>query len=905
MSTTDAGFVGRGPELAALAGRLGTDAGGVVLVEGPAGVGKTALVDHALRRAGAAPVRGHCPAEPAPPLWPWRAALRRVGLEVAGEADVEPGAAASARFAALARMGDALLAAGPAVVVLEDLHWADAASLDLLHQIAPGAADAGLTLIGTVRSPAPEEAALRLAALARYGAVTVALAPFTVDEVAELVDPAAAADVYARTAGLPLLVSAVRAGHGAGDLPTVVRTLLAALSTGQRAVIEAAAVLGEEVDDAPLAAALAEAGTAPPGAVADGLSAAWHAGLLVAAGHGGGYRFAHALVRDGIVARLEPAARRRLARSAALALEAGGDDHAARVAALWRQAGLDAGSRRAAAAWSRTAAAQARAAHAYDDAAGHLADALADLSNVDTGPAARAELLIELGWAQYRAGRYDRCLEHCAAAADAADEAGRGDLVAAAALVLQGVTFAQAGSVITRLCHRALAYPGLADGLRARVLAQLAVMTAISGRVGEAEAPARESIALATASGDPHAEIDAARARELTLRQADAGERLRLGDLVVDRAEALGQPLAALIGHEWRMQAAYLAGRLDVVESAAAAIEEVADRSPLPVLRWHRHRVLASRAALAGRFPDAARHNHRALAIAQASGDPTAVGMHFAHGVHVAVLRGDPAALPDGYAEAVEAAPPSPLIDVGRANALALTGALPEAREVYDGLRTLLSAPADHPAWVAIPMQLVDLVERFDDAAAAEMAYRQLLPFRESPGAIGTPTAFFHGTVSRHLGQFAAVFGDTAGAIALLREARERNRAVGARPDTALTCLALARLLRGRGGPDLPEAARLAHEALDIATRLGMPGPASAAGRLAAGIAEDRDGADPLTAREREIAALLAEALTNRQIAARLVLSERTIESHVRSILAKTRCANRTEFVARWSASQP
>ena len=54
----------------------------------------------------------------------------------------------------------------------------------------------------------------------------------------------------------------------------------------------------------------------------------------------------------------------------------------------------------------------------------------------------------------------------------------------------------------------------------------------------------------------------------------------------------------------------------------------------------------------------------------------------------------------------------------------------------------------------------------------------------------------------------------------------------------------------------------------------------------------------PLTSREREVAALLAEALSNRQIAARL-LSERTVDSHVRSILAKTQCANRTEFVAR------
>jgi DNA-binding CsgD family transcriptional regulator len=210
--------------------------------------------------------------------------------------------------------------------------------------------------------------------------------------------------------------------------------------------------------------------------------------------------------------------------------------------------------------------------------------------------------------------------------------------------------------------------------------------------------------------------------------------------------------------------------------------------------------------------------------------------------------------------------------------------------------------PADHPAWVAVLIQMVGLIEQFDDAASAGIVHRQLLPFREYPGALGTPTAFFHGTVSRHLGQLAAVAGDTGGAVELLREALERNRALGARPDTALTCLALARRLRGGGRAELGEAARLAQQAIDIATRLGMPGTASAAGRLAAGVAEDRHDADPLTAREREIAALLAEALTNRQIASRLVLSERTIESHVRSILAKTQCANRTEFVARWRA---
>ena len=140
-------------------------------------------------------------------------------------------------------------------------------------------------------------------------------------------------------------------------------------------------------------------------------------------------------------------------------------------------------------------------------------------------------------------------------------------------------------------------------------------------------------------------------------------------------------------------------------------------------------------------------------------------------------------------------------------------------------------------------------------------------------------------------------------AIELLREALPRNRAIGARPDTAFTLLGLARLLRNGNRAEMAQAATLAQDALDLAARLDMPGTVAAAGRLAAQIAADCDQADPLTSREREVAALLAGALSNRQIAARLVLSERTVESHVRSILAKTQCANRTEFVARWTPS--
>ena len=516
-------------------------------------------------------------------------------------------------------MSDALLAAGPLTVVLEDLHWADTASLDLLAHVGAVASGAPLTIVGTARSPAPENVAVRLAGLRRYGAVTMTLAPFTPEEVAELVDPARAPEVHERTGGLPLLVAAVRAGYGSADLAVVVSGLLAALTPGQRAVIEAAAILGEDIDEYVLAAVatgrpgLPEADPGPwhDDGIADALAAAWHGGLLTVDTATRRYRFAHALVRDVIVDRLEPAAARALHRTAALTLESSADtDRAGRIAAHWRQAGTAPGTRRAAAQWARQAAAQARSARAYDDAARLLSGALADICRAEGDAAGRAEVLIELADAEYLAGRYDRCLERCADAADAAESAGRGDLVARSALVLQNVTYPRAGEVLSRLCRRALADPGLATDLRARVLAQMATVEADSGHVAQAEVIARESLALAARSGDPLAEIEAAHAREMTLvHPDDTAERMRLGELVADRAEALGRPLAALIGHEWRIHAAYLSARLDVVGGAVTAIERLARRSGLPLARWHLHRLHASRTMLTGQFAESAEHS--------------------------------------------------------------------------------------------------------------------------------------------------------------------------------------------------------------------------------------------------------------------------------------------------------
>ncbi len=79
-----------------------------------------------------------------------------------------------------------------------------------------------------------------------------------------------------------------------------------------------------------------------------------------------------------------------------------------------------------------------------------------------------------------------------------------------------------------------------------------------------------------------------------------------------------------------------------------------------------------------------------------------------------------------------------------------------------------------------------------------------------------------------------------------------------------------------------------------------MPGLLADADAFLAESAEKARAQDPLTTREREVAELVAQALPNREVARALVLSERTVESHVRSILAKTGLKSRTEITRWW-----
>jgi DNA-binding SARP family transcriptional activator len=419
--------IGRGPERSRMHALLDRPAG-TALIVGEPGIGKTWLTGELAeeaRRRGYVVARGACSQDDgAPPLWPWLGVLR--ALDPTGDAQlaslVDTGAdgesAARVAFETSDRIARALFAAAgsaPVLVVLDDLHWADDATLRTLrHVLAETPPDAGLVVVATRRvHPEPTGALAEVGeAFARRHAERVDLIGLEPADARALVRSAtgravddATADAWqARAAGNPFfLVELARLGEvDQAEVPATVRDVVTRRLTGlpPRALdtLRLAAVAGRHFQ----AATIAAAGGLDADDVLDDLEAATVTGLVIEAG-AEDYAFAHALTRDAVHQSLPPTRRARLHAQVAHALESDPAvrarlDPAERTAELARH-WLAAGPSHLDQAWQAAdaAATQARGLSAYREAMELRAAAVeAHRRSVGGDEAQRFVLLMEL-----------------------------------------------------------------------------------------------------------------------------------------------------------------------------------------------------------------------------------------------------------------------------------------------------------------------------------------------------------------------------------------------------------------------------------------------------------------------------------------------------------------------------
>lgn len=939
--------VGRERELAALRARwaaAGDGRGGVVLLTGEAGIGKTCLAEAVAAHAGrhAEVLWGRCQETGgAPPGWPWVQILRQFArrrgpdeLQAAaggaagdlarmvpefGSGDsgsshvvLEPRAA---RFRLCDRIVSLLLDAAqdcPLMVVLEDLHWSDPLSLAVLQLLAPELARSTILLVATFRDDevGPEHPLTDVLLKIGREVTRLALSGWSavdVDNYINLVTDAPVpgamvVSVHTDTAGNPLFVSeVVRLLAAEGRLhdpqswrrvlpPTVAAVIgrrLARVSATCRSALGVAAVLGREVD-----AVLLERVVGAP--VADALDEGVGARLLVDTSDGLlRYRFAHALVQQAVYDGLAGGECRHWHHRAAQALEAsakaGAPDAIDAVAAhyVWALPDSD-----PATVVDRLLCAAQRASGtlAHEEAARlyEVAREVVEMYLPDDH-LLRCDVLLHLGEAQQWVEQVSAGRATLRATVGLARRLGSHESFARAALALagswpaMGVSDREIVELLSEATERA------EPGLRARLLARWAIELYFADPDGQRGHLSEEALTIAEQVGDHAVLADVLAARHWVLYGPDhLPERLEIADRMLELAVRAGDSELALHGYHWRITDLLDAGDVSGADVEIGHYAELAERLAHPIGRWQLCVRRAMRALLDGRFADAEQLAMQAHERGVRLDPRSAAGFHVAQRFALLRERGGLDELASTIAQHLEAGPNQPGWGAILAAVHIETGRPEEARRLLQGLSADRFRPLNRDySWLGCMVLIAEVCAKLGEVDIARMAYPLLLPYADRAALLGRAGVGL-GSVSRPLGVLAALIGRPADAERHFQSALVANARMGAAPFVAHTAHAYADLLEARGGPgDSEHATALRSRARAIADELGMT-------RLSAAVRITPAPAG-LTRREVEVLRHIAAGRSNQQIADTLVISLNTVLRHVSHILAKTGCTNRTQ----------
>jgi hypothetical protein len=692
-------FVGREAEMdrlraafeEALSGR-----GRVVLLMGDPGIGKTRTSEEAVtyaRLRHAQALWGRCyEGEGAPPYWPWIQAIRswvhdrdpklllsEMGSGAADVAEVVseirerlPGLPRppqldpeQARFRLFDGVTTFLKNASreqPLVLVLDDLHWADRASLLLLQFLARELRGARLLVIGTYRDielGRRHPITLTLGELAHEQlAERIVLRGLSERDVARFIEvsagieppPALVEAVFRETEGNPFFVNeVVRLLVSEGrlkqpddvqswsmEIPQSVRETIGRrldrLSPTCNDALTIASVLGREfgLDALESLTGLSEE------RLLEALEEALSARVIIEVPRAAGrYSFAHALIRETLYQELSAARRVRLHRQIGEVLErlhaSNPEPHLAELSHHFREA-AQIGSAEKALDYAVRAAERAASLSAHEEAARQYEMALEmEELLVERDARRRFGLLNRRGECLWASGAYAEAREAFSVSADLARRLGAPELLARAALGYAGRLPAFEAGIfaepLVALLEEALSALGNEESaLRARVMARLSAALLFTKEEERRRALGLEAIAVARRAGDRSALCEVLRNIHWALWAPDNGEeRLALTTEFSELAREIGDRELELDGRVFMVSHLLEKGALSRAEVALDAVEELAKQSRQAYYLWVMAALRGLFLLLEGRFEEAEKQSHEALAMGQRTGNQNAL----------------------------------------------------------------------------------------------------------------------------------------------------------------------------------------------------------------------------------------------------------------------------------------